>query len=284
MKEFILTTYYNPAKYKNREENYKRFIGEIGHPVLTLETAFGDEPFHLKDSIKLRAKSPLWMKERLLRIGERLLPKAQDWLCFVDADILFENRNWLEDTKKLLKEHKVVQPFKTINRRFKDWTIEDSYNSFGYQFSKGIVSEDFKEEGHPGFAFACRRDSFDLYDKAIAGTGDTLFFKAVTGQFNTKRITNVLSGVRLEHYLAWAKPFFDRIKGSLHYTEGTIDHLYHGSIKHRQYYNRMVDLERLDFNPATDLSTNSQGLLETNRGDLRDWLNGYFKTRKEDDE
>lgn len=279
----ILTTYYNPAGYKNRIENYNRFKEELGHELLTIETAFGDEPFTLKDSVKLRSRHPLWVKERALRIGEKLLPKDQDWVIFIDADILFENKNWLEDTIKKLKEFNVVQPFQFINRRFKDWTIEDSYNSYGYQYSKGIRSEDFKEEGHPGFAFACRRDKFDLYDKGIAGTGDSLFLKAVTGQYLTKRITNSLKGIRLQHYLLWAVDYHRKVEGKLSFVEGTIDHLYHGSIKHRNYYQRMLDLENLNYNPYTDLYTNKDGLLETNRKDLEAWLRNYFQARKEDE-
>lgn len=279
----IVTSYYNPSRYKNRIENYQKFKEELGHPLLTIENAFGNEEFTLKDSVKVRSRHPIWSKERIYRIAEKLLPKEQEYLIFCDADILFSNKQWLQETIKKLKEFKVVQPFSYINRRFKDWTIEDSYNSYAYQYSKGIKSEDFKEEGHPGFSFACRRDSFSLYDKGIAGTGDSLYFKAVTGQYLTQRITNSLSGIRLEHYLEWAKNYHKKIQGSLSYIDGEIDHLYHGSIKHRNYYQRMLDLEKLNYNPYQDLYTNRDGLLETNRKDLEAWLKSYFYARKEDE-
>src|SRR6478609_5034648 len=123
----ILTCYYNPCNYKTRKENYERFKEELGYDLLTVECAFGNDPFTLKDSIKLRANSVLWQKERLLRIGEQLLPKTQDYVVFLDADIVFQNKNWLAETRKLLKEVNVVQPFKTIHRRNRDWSIEASY-------------------------------------------------------------------------------------------------------------------------------------------------------------
>lgn len=279
----VLTTYYNPCNWKSRRENYHRFKEELGHNLLTIEVAFGNESHTLKDSVKLRAENPLWVKERALKIGEYLLPKEQDYVCFLDADLIMHNPKWLETTRKLLKEYKTVQPFQQVHRRFRDWSIEKSYNSFGYQYSKGVRSDDFEYEGHPGFAFACRRECFDLYDKQIAGTGDTMLYKAITGQHRTQRIYNCLREERLNHYLEWADNYYKNIQGSLHYTEGEISHLWHGAIENRKYHDRMKELDKLKYNPYTDVGTNDDGLLQLNRKDIQKWVGEYLLSRKEDE-
>lgn len=279
----ILTCYYNPCNYKTRRENYQRFKEELGHDLLTIECAFGTDPFTLEDSIKLRSGSILWQKERLLRIGEKLLPKDQDWVVFLDADIVFQNKDWLDDTRKLLKEVNVVQPFQTIHRRNRDWSIEASYESFGSRFVKGFRQPAFTEHGHTGFAFAAKRECFDLYDRQPSGTGDHLWYHAVVGQIPHLCLDKDLTGKRANHFYRWALNYYKKTKGKLGFIEGDIDHLYHGSIKNRNYSVRMQELEKLDFDPQNDLYTNKNGLLELRRADLQKWVKKYFVERKEDE-
>jgi hypothetical protein len=280
----ILTCYYNPMKYQTRIDNYNRFKEELGEELLTMECAFGDDPFTLKDSVKLRAKDVLWQKERLLKIGESLLPKDQDYVVFLDADIVFQNKNWLADTRKRLKELNVVQPFQAIHRRNRDWSIEASYESFGYRYEQGVRSNKFDVHGHTGFAFACRREAFDLYDRQIAGTGDHLWYHAVVGQLPIACIDRDLKGKRAYHFYRWAVEYYKKTRGKLGFVEGEIDHLYHGSIKNRNYSVRMQELEKLNYDPAKDVYTNHEGLLEIGRKEIRDWVSKYFESRKEDED
>lgn len=270
--------------YKTRAENYKRFKEELGTDLLTIECAFGNDPFTLEDSVKLRADSVLWQKERLLKIGEKLLPREQDYVIFLDADIIFQNKNWLQDTRNALKHYNVVQPFQTIHRRNRDWSIEASYESFGYRYAQGVRSSKFDIHGHTGFAFACRREAFGLYDRQIAGTGDHLWYHAVVGQLPVACIDRDLKGKRAYDFYSWAVNYYKKTQGKLGFVEGEIDHLYHGSIKNRNYSVRMQELEKLDYDPRADIHTNSQGLLEINRKEIRDWVASYFESRKEDED
>lgn len=283
----ILTNYYNPMGYKTRKENYERFKAELGHELLTIECAFGDEPFTLEDSVKLRANSVLWQKERLLRIGERLLPKDQDYVVFLDCDIVFENKNWLRDTRKMLEECNTVQPFKRVHRRNMDWSIEGSWDSYGYRYRQGVVTDNFDNHGHTGFAMAFRREMFDLYDKQIAGTGDHLLLHAITGQFRSQCVTKAVDGAMLEHYVKWARNYHRKLVATTRYFIGSIDgeinHLYHGTLQNRNYLQRTMELSQLKFNPVTDVYTNNDGLLELRRKDIQEWVLKYFAGRKEDE-
>lgn len=280
----IITSYYNPAQYKSRAENYKRFIEEIGVPVLTMETAYGDEPFTLKNSVKLRAENPTWHKENLLILGEKLLPKDQDYVIWADCDILFENKNWFEDTKKLLKEYKVVQPYEMVNRLDKEGKIEFSWTSFGREYSKGVESDKFNEHGHTGFAMSCRRENFSLYPYCIAGGFDHVYCHAVGAkQIPHKCIDRAFYGQNIEHLYNWAIPYNLEINGSMHYTEGKIDHLYHGKFENRQYFTRVTELSELRFDPETDIVFNKDGLMQITRPDIQEWTQKFFRNRLEDE-
>jgi hypothetical protein len=72
---FVITTYFNPCGYKNRLENYHLFMAgmkKAGVNCITIECVFEDQDFELPESIdviRIRAKSLLWQKERLLNLA-----------------------------------------------------------------------------------------------------------------------------------------------------------------------------------------------------------------------
>lgn len=71
---WVITVYYNPCNYKTRRSTYETFIHTMrtsGINILTVECAFGDDPFVLPvspDVLKIRSTSLLWQKERLINI------------------------------------------------------------------------------------------------------------------------------------------------------------------------------------------------------------------------
>jgi hypothetical protein len=93
---WVIAAYYNPHGYQTRAHNYALFatsLARSGIPLLTVECAFGDEPFVLSDSatvLKLRCQSVLWQKERLLNVAIATLPPTCTKVAWLDADILFE--------------------------------------------------------------------------------------------------------------------------------------------------------------------------------------------------
>lgn len=116
-----ITTFYNPAGYTNKMTHLRRFAHGVraqGLRLMVVELAFGDAPFEvpagLSDRlVRRRAESVLWQKERLLNIGLRDLPTACDKVCWLDADLIFENDDWASETSRLLDSYVVVQPFES---------------------------------------------------------------------------------------------------------------------------------------------------------------------------
>ena len=168
----VLTTYFNPTKNGNQEKNFRTFMARLGSPVIVVELSF-DGNFLSDHSIQLKGdvqKHLLWQKESMLNIAIENLPDDVDAVVWIDSDLIFENPNWLEETKLQLETYDLVQMYDCVNYIRADGQIEKSIPSFGKCSVDGN-----KEEGSPGGAWAARRELLvdGLYDKRITGGGDS---------------------------------------------------------------------------------------------------------------
>ncbi len=146
--------------------------------------------------------------------------------------------------------------------------------------------------GATGGAWSWRRDAFDtvggMLDTCVLGSADWHM------AFGLVQATNVASEMKrctqpyVNSVLAWqtraAK--LDRIEGRS--PIGCIDnfatHAFHGSKVLRAYGERWALLQKWDFNPATDIARDFQGLWRWtgNKPGLRDDVTRYFIERSED--
>lgn len=141
---YVITTVFNPIRYKTRWKNYERFAAHVkqsGAILVTVEAAFGERnhalgggtdqhenlihqvaptkeaEFHKARStephiyVKVRTKDELWFKENLINIGISCLPDDWKYVAWVDADILFTNPKWVGETVHQLQHYKLVQMF-----------------------------------------------------------------------------------------------------------------------------------------------------------------------------
>ncbi|MDF1745027.1 MAG: glycosyltransferase [Gimesia sp.] len=247
----VLTTYFNPTKNGNQEKNFRTFMARLGSPVIVVELSF-DGNFLSDHSIQLKGdvqKHLLWQKESMLNIAIENLPDDVDAVVWIDSDLIFENPNWLEETKLQLETYDLVQMYDCVNYIRADGQIEKSIPSFGKCSVDGN-----KEEGSPGGAWAARRELLvdGLYDKRITGGGDS------------------------EQLRRWISQ-----KLSIGYTSGTLQHLYHGDYSDRQIHSRYEILKRHRFDPAKDICKDEQGLWAWNsdKTDLHREVKEYFEKR-----
>ena len=183
----VVTTYYNPSRYRTRRINFEKFkshMEDSNVKLLTIECVFGDEEPELPpgdDVIHIRANSVLWQKERLLNIAARSLPKEIDAVAWIDADVIFSNKNWVNDTLKVLDESPVAQLFEYCVRLNKEGSIgicPDTAESFASVMNRAPASMNvsrYDMHGHTGYAWAMRRELFEelgLYEHAISGSAD----------------------------------------------------------------------------------------------------------------
>jgi hypothetical protein len=299
---WVVTAYYNPCRYLARRRNYDIFAERMrrsGVSILTVECAFGDEAFELPpalDVIRLRSRSLLWQKERLLNLAAALLPPDCTAVAWIDCDVLFRNGNWVLDTLRLLRDHAVVQLFETCLRLGPGnaATAEpDRVTSFGAiapQHPELISCGRYDSHGHTGYAWAMRRELFDeigLYEHAVTGSADHYMAHAVFGRYGFC-FEQSLKGNRLAlgHLLDWCHRFYRKVRGGFAVVPGEIVHLWHGDIRNRRYLQRVMDIARLGYNPYTDLVAPPGRPLEwrpkMNKPELVEFFAGHFASRRED--
>ncbi|GLZ74985.1 MULTISPECIES: hypothetical protein [Burkholderia] len=299
---FAVTTYFNPCGYATRRRNYDLFIEGMrraGVPCLTVECAFGDDPFELPESldvIRVRSRTLLWQKERLLNMAEPWLPASCKGVIWIDCDILFESETWPEDLLRVLHEKKVAQVFETC-LRLERGNIEGAKPDIARSFAAMMNSKPsllnagrYDLHGHTGYGWAMRREIFaevGLYEHAISGSADHFMAHAIFGDYNFC-IQNALKHDRrqIAHLKQWGDRFHRLVQGSLGVVPGQIRHLWHGDAVNRRYFLRMHDITDLGFDPWTDLLIQPGKPLEwapgLNKPGLVQYFANYFASRQED--
>ncbi len=301
---WVVTPYYNPVGYRTRRMNYEIFVHLLrrsGIPVLTVECAFGDQPFDLPESsdvVKIRSSTLLWQKERLLKLAISWLPPSCKYVAWHDCDLIFTNPNWAQETVALLQRFPIVQSFETCNRLPKNYAEGGSEGKICTSFAS-IVGKNrevlntgrYEDHGHPGYAWAARREILDrhgLYEYAVAGSADHYMAHAAVGDLDSPCIARMMfnRAPLLQCFRAWAEPFDRMVQGKLGVVPGEVLHLWHGELENRKYYLRQLELAELDFNPLTDLVAPPGRPLELrpdlDKPGLREWFLSYFTSRQED--
>jgi hypothetical protein len=198
----VVTCFFNPTASRAREENYRRFRSALepcGLPVLTVELAFGDDPFmlenHSEELIQLRSPDRMWQKECLLNLGiQRLLDRGFKKIVWLDADIVFEQqKDWPWYVAAALENAPVCQVFnrvivEDVPGRASTPGISgvDYFNKIGNWVDLGRHRESRKHpfgvpNGYPGFGWAATAEVLSrvrLYDRAIVGGADRLMLAA----------------------------------------------------------------------------------------------------------
>lgn len=298
----VITTYFNPCGYASRRRNYDLFIQGLrkdGVTCLTVECAFGDEPFELPDTldvIKVRSKTLLWQKERLLNLAASWLPSSCKYVAWLDCDILFDNQNWGSDLIKVLEEYQVAQVWESCIRLEKGDIVGEKPD-VSYSFAKvmGMIPQTldagrYDLHGHTGYGWAMRREIFDkvgLYESAISGSSDHFMSHAIYNDCNFCVLNALKNDQRqIDHLKEWSAKFYSMVQGSLGVVPGQIRHLWHGDAVDRRYFLRMHEITDLGYDPYTDLHVEPGKPLEWAPGldkpGLKEYFENYFKSRRED--
>lgn len=312
-----ITTFFNPAHYKNKVVNYRHFRESSkrqGLKLLTVECAFGKDPFELKDGdadmlLQIRTDSPLWQKERLLNIGLEKLPEDCDKFAWLDADVIFLNDNWVKETADLLNSYAVVQPFSTYIRLEKGvshMSLEEfektpfseavdidgkRFFGVGYRVSKLgriALSKNMLRYGHVGLAWSARRDVFredGLFDKSLLSAVDMIMAHSFYNNKLNKECDYYVAEPVKKHIYEWSNRIYPKVNGSVYYTDGALLHLWHGAMKTRNHEECKRILEKFDFSPDDDIKKDASGCWtwSSQKPGLHKAFRRFFYIRNESD-
>jgi len=272
----IITSYYNPTKSLYRRKAFKIFYNSIKHlNHRVIECVFDGEESELKSMVKnltiVKTNTVLWHKESLLNYLILDLPRKYQYVFWVDADVIFSNKNWLVDSVNKLQYSNMIQPFeycihlepaelkpsfnvdtryvldniyqhlKMIGHNRKVWK-SFCYNQVEKANSDGC-SEEYNTHGHVGFAWGIRRnilDIIDLYDKALVGGADHIMAHAAVGQIPHTCITKSFTD-NIDEVNEWSNKFYGQVQGSVSYTPGNLYHIWHGDLAKREYLKRVKE-------------------------------------------
>lgn len=307
-----VTTYFNPAGYSTKLRNLELFAGRVrqqGLKLLIVDLAFAGMPFSVPPQfgdliLQVRSRTVLWQKERMLNLAIEQLPLKCRKVAWLDGDILFTNDSWVEETSRLLEEHKAVQPFQIAawlppGGEYR-WETDSTYASglynmpgvaFAMRHVNGCPDILYRPDlVHPGFAWAARREilsAHGLYDRFILGGGDFVTMLAMYSDRSALANPNVagcLCRNQIGDIAHWMDEFHHAVGRDVAYTAGWVLHLWHGSLSDRQYLERYDTLREFDFAPTVDIALDSNGAWEwsSDKPELHRRVKEYFSSRKED--
>ena len=277
----VCMCYFGAVGYKRPRDNFmkvKSMLDQAKIPLFTAECVIGNTPRLIPNpTVLVRSNSALFYKERLYNLLEPQIPKQYRKLIFMDADIIFDKPNWVDEISKQLDAHTVVQPFSKLvimDPEFKE--IYSSTSAIKLYKTRG------KFDGHPGSCWAVVRQYLKMirgfFDKAIIGSGDTLF-ACCFFKFNGKTTYKFIHS----SYTQWLLRAMT-VPVSVSYLDMTIYHLYHGDTVKRQYSDRHKIPELLAIKTWDEaVYTNKDGMYELRNRDVNNIFKEYFLSRREDD-
>lgn len=294
----IITPVFNPAHYRCRTplfNNFKKHVIDAGAKISVVELAYGTKPFEittgLPSELQLRTRAMLWHKERLINLAISRLPANWEYVAWVDGDIKFANDNWIPDTVLKLQYHPVVQMFSHAIDLDAQQAPINTVEGFASAYHHGRLASGSKlsygRYAHTGYAWAMRRDCFDqmggLIDFAILGAADNYMAHAMIGKAEIL-MDKRFHPVYIDKVMDWQRDSARYIRGKLGYVQGSISHYWHGSKSNRGYNTRAQILIDHQFNPASDLEVDWQGVyrIDENKSQMEYQIYKYFLSRNED--
>lgn len=291
----VISCYFNPQESPYRLKAFNTFYEKIKHlDHRIIECVIGDSEPELPQNENIKriyTKSLLWHKESILNKIIAELPKQYEYIFWLDADVIFENKNWLIDGIQALQTCKIIQPFEygvhlerdqrafygnpeSINNQIrnklsigKDVMNIRVWKSFCATFREDPTKEinNYDLHGHVGFAWGVRRDVLEkvsLYDKALIGGADHIIAHAAAGQIPHKCINKAFSE-NIDEIIDWSQKFHQAVgeEKNVGFVKGTLLHLWHGELSKRDYLNRI----RINNAKIQEIKLKDEnGLYETN--------------------
>jgi hypothetical protein len=304
---WVVSSYYNPARYRRRKYNFDIFRQQIGLPLLVVEMSTADS-FELSADdadiiVRVSNGGELWQKERLLNIAIARLPPEAEIVAWVDCDVIFGDAGWHQQLDERTRDGALVQCFSDLLDLPETWKpsvdrLDFDCTPTGYSIVEIMKNEPDAEDFVPnttrgfrhslcGLAWACRRDhilKYGLYDAMIVGSGDRALAFAAVGRFEEAIQATKMTRRRAAHYLPWAKSFHAASNGVAN-IPGRLFHLWHGQISDRRYLERHQILGKMKFDPTKDLAKNDDGAWIWTAGaseEVKQFLREYFANRAED--
>jgi glycosyltransferase involved in cell wall biosynthesis len=295
----VVCCYFNHCNYVSKLINFIRFSTHLhanGISPLVVESYSDDSLYRVnnlsQNVISVKNASVYWQKEALINIGiQKLLDDGCEYIMWLDTDIEFLTKNFLEHIINSTKFHGVSQVFRTA---FRDSQYTNS-NKKSTCYHTTINPNDkhkvlFNRIGDPGYGYCYHRNYLTqnlLFDKAVVGTGDFLNLIGLEGvdeqHLVNDRFFKNTSKDFINTYINWTKNN-KKLQHGVGYANVDIKIYSHGSQRNRQYTNREKIIKKHNFQPSLDLIEKKSNVYTLTNSNLESGIHQYFLNRKEDDD
>lgn len=270
--------YFNSTGSKRLLMNYLYTVEKLklaNIPYYTIEM-YTDKP-DIADAVHVKTDFVIFQKERLCYVLEKHIPKKYTKLLFMDSDIIYEDPNWYTEISCNLNKFNIVQGYSNIV--YLDLTYrERTLSLLSYNMKKVFPKI---EKTTPGGVWGFQRDWFNkvgFFQYDPVGANDSYSLQGWTGgAYKPDR--------PIPKYLVTAyNEFTQKIISlpSICYVPGTIYHLWHGSLKNRQYGKSRIQMFESVDNIKDVMKIGKNDIFEMMDNNLRKKIRDYF-IRKDDD-
>ncbi len=296
---YVIGVLSNTARYHSRIRLARDWVAQMeatkGIKVYLVETAHGDNHHEITEAanpqhIQLRTKTNAWIKEGMINIGARALPRDWRYMAWCDMDVAFRNPDWAQQTIQELQHFPIVQPWAQCVDLGPNGSILKTHQSFGYLHTAGIPKQRNHTEpyayGHTGYAWACTRTFWEavqgLPDFCILGSADSHCAWAAIGD-GRATVHGKMSASYFRRIREWEVRALRITHGNVGFVPGRIEHSWHGSKIRRQYRERWEILVAHGYDPDVHLTYDEQGLVKlTGAHELDASIHQYNVSRNED--
>lgn len=275
---YAIIPYYNFFGNQKRIEGLNILINKyknIKNLKIILSEGIVDSEYELPDFSneifkhkKYYYNQKIWIKENLINlIIQKELPSEWNYVCWIDADVLFRQKNWVDKTLDGLKNSDLIQMFDfALMAKPNSTKIESFYT--GYVNS--IINKDlpFKDlnfessdpkigmKGHCGFSWAITKNFYNqigkIWDLNLIGGGDKIIAHCSSQFFNEKDIEeDKINIVYSKEYTQNLIEYYNRFKNcKSSFIDQQIFVYWHGDIELRRYAERHNILKKYNFNKS----------------------------------
>jgi hypothetical protein len=299
----VMACYFNPMGYRRRRLIFERFKAQMeNYPNVEFWWVEGHYPFmqlpsqvYEKDnprSFLVEMEDLYWAKETLLNFLAKCLPNDGNPLAWVDADIFFENPNWVNETlEKLDGQYDIVQLAEYYRDLHPNGDEVKESRVLTYMAKLEMFERGTHVVGWHGIGWAATRDVWTamsgLIDFDLIGFSDTFVANAINGT-----IASVIPPYVTDNFETMLLNYEDDLHSAMPmlragFVSGTVNQPFHGTRGNRQYTARMQIWQRHRWDPKIDFTRNRYGIATIAGGiERRHAINmamlKYFQQRNED--
>jgi hypothetical protein len=300
----VISCFYNSQNNVYRQKAFELFyesIKTVNYRII--ECVIGNSASQLSvyndKNIKIvRAEELLWHKETLLNQVISTLPSQFKYVFWLDADIIFDNEDWLTDGVKALQYCSMIQPFEFcihLNRderkpnfdykALQKQSMQDMLNGQMWRsfcsnvHSLSLHSDNYNEHGHVGFAWGARREVLEqvpLYEKALIGGADHIIAHAAANQVQHNCIAKTFTE-DIETVQEYMQKLSNVVNGKIGFCQGSLFHIWHGEIEKRQYHQRIKNFT----SQAKGINErDGNGFYKSNSPSIKVFVTKYYEHRE----